>query len=135
MILYFGKFWNLHVGHGCKSLRVVNIWASHKKYITLHFFFLLTCYLSIILFHNVKSLYKSIVVARRMKGFKLYISNTSIIASGYLCYEDTAQRLPKITQNIACNQLGKYVVYFDNVPGPGDNGSIIELCYVSINGK
>lgn len=78
---------------------------------------------------------KSIVVANRMKGFKLYISNTSTIASGYLCYEDTSKGLPKIIQNITCNQLGKYVVYYDDVPGPRDRGSIIELCYVSIDGK
>ncbi|CAC5418228.1 PTPRT [Mytilus coruscus] len=81
-------------------------------------------------------------LAIRMDGFKLYVTNTSIIPPvGYLCYNDTDSGYPNITQTIPCNQLGKYVIYYDdkgstevskgstNVYGP-----IVELCYVAING-
>lgn len=71
-----------------------------------------------------------------MKGFKLYITNTSTIPpTGYLCYEDLGPDPPNIRQNISCNQLGRYVIYYDDVPEQGKSGSVIELCYVSINGK
>lgn len=72
-----------------------------------------------------------------MKGFKLYISNTSAIQhDSYLCYEDPVDDTePNITQNIPCNQLGQYVIYYDNIPSDDDKGSVIELCYVAINGK
>ncbi|CAG2234282.1 unnamed protein product [Mytilus edulis] len=74
--------------------------------------------------------------AVRMDGFKLYVTNTSTIPpDGYLCYEDPDPGIPNITQNIPCNQLGKYVIYYDD---KGDvqtnNGPVVELCYVAING-
>ncbi|XP_052104992.1 uncharacterized protein LOC127738022 [Mytilus californianus] len=75
--------------------------------------------------------------ARRMDGFKLYISNTSNThpSASDLCHQDPpGYPYPNITQTISCNQLGQYVIYYDDVQGPGDKGSIIELCYVSING-
>ncbi|CAG2210187.1 unnamed protein product [Mytilus edulis] len=70
-----------------------------------------------------------------MNGFKLYVSNTSTIPPfGYdLCYQDPAG-VPAITQTISCNQLGQYVIYYDDVPASRESGSIIELCYVVING-
>ncbi|CAC5373741.1 PLXNA [Mytilus coruscus] len=69
-----------------------------------------------------------------MDGFKLYVTNTSTIPpDGYLCYEDPDPGLPNITQTIPCNQLGKYVIYYD-IKGDEDYGPIVELCYVSING-
>ncbi|XP_052071237.1 multiple epidermal growth factor-like domains protein 10 isoform X2 [Mytilus californianus] len=77
--------------------------------------------------------------ARRMDGFKLYVTNTSTIPpAGYLCYEDPDPGLPNITQTIPCNQLGQYVIYFDN-KGSQENetrydGPVVELCYVAING-
>ncbi|VDI06037.1 Hypothetical predicted protein, partial [Mytilus galloprovincialis] len=73
-----------------------------------------------------------------MDGFKLYVTNSSTIPpDGYLCYEDPDPGLPNITQNIPCNQLGQYVIYYDS-KGSQENetfyiGPIIELCYVAIN--
>ncbi|VDH90184.1 receptor-type tyrosine-protein phosphatase A [Mytilus galloprovincialis] len=74
-----------------------------------------------------------------MDGFKLYITNTSTIPpTSYLCYEDPDPGLPSTTQTISCNQLGQYVIYYDDKVDKKDKtdkkGSIIELCYVSING-
>ncbi|CAC5418190.1 PTPRT [Mytilus coruscus] len=72
-----------------------------------------------------------------MDGFKLYVTNTSTIPPvGYLCYEDPDPGLPNITQTIPCNQLGKYVIYYDTKGSKAiDNqGPIVELCYVVING-
>ncbi|VDI45795.1 receptor-type tyrosine-protein phosphatase T [Mytilus galloprovincialis] len=77
--------------------------------------------------------------ASRMDGFKLYITNSSTIPpTSYLCYEDPDPGLPNITQTISCNQLGQYVIYYDDKVDASDKtknkGCIIELCYVSING-
>ncbi|CAG2229407.1 unnamed protein product [Mytilus edulis] len=71
-------------------------------------------------------------LAERMDGFKLYVTNTSTIPPvGFLCYED-GPGLPDITQTIPCNQLGKYVIYYDD-KGDDTYGPIVELCYVAIN--
>ncbi|CAC5414047.1 unnamed protein product [Mytilus coruscus] len=78
-----------------------------------------------------------------MNGFKLYVSNTTTIPpDGHLCYADSGNDtdLPNITQSIPCYQLGKYVIYYDDV-GSKENtkggyyGPIVELCYVAINGE
>ncbi|CAC5417493.1 unnamed protein product [Mytilus coruscus] len=73
-----------------------------------------------------------------MDGFALYVTNTSTIPpDGYLCYEDPDPGLPNITQTIPCNELGKYVIYYNNKgsnDGSSVNGPIVELCYVAING-
>ncbi|XP_071169615.1 cell death abnormality protein 1-like [Mytilus edulis] len=77
-----------------------------------------------------------------MDGFKLYVTNTSNIPpDGYLCYEDPFPggfpKFPNITQTIPCNQLGKYVVYYDDKGSDEGNripGPIVELCYVAIKG-
>ncbi|CAC5377411.1 unnamed protein product [Mytilus coruscus] len=72
--------------------------------------------------------------AYRMDGFKLYVTNSSNIPpDGYLCYADPDPGLPDITQTIPCNQLGKYVIYYDT-KGDDKTGPVVELCYVSING-
>lgn len=72
----------------------------------------------------------------RMDGFKLYISNTSKIPpSDYLCYKDSAEGFPKVTETIPCNQIGQYIIYYDDKVGYGDFGNVIELCYVAIYGK
>lgn len=78
-----------------------------------------------------------ITAAYRMDGFRLYVTNTSIIPpDGYLCYEDPDPGLPNITQNISCNQLGKYVIYYDTKGDVLTNtGPVVELCYVAINGR
>ncbi|CAC5417488.1 unnamed protein product [Mytilus coruscus] len=77
--------------------------------------------------------------AYRMDGFKLYVTNTSTIPpDGYLCYEDPDPGLPNITQTITCNQLGQYIIYYDNKGSEKNSfpyeGPIVELCYVSIKG-
>ncbi|CAC5421884.1 unnamed protein product [Mytilus coruscus] len=81
---------------------------------------------------------EQLAFATRMDGFKLYVTNTSAIPpDGYLCYEDPDPGLPNTTQTIPCNQLGKYVIYYDNkgsYEGTHFYGPIIELCYVAING-
>ncbi|XP_063443557.1 uncharacterized protein LOC134724462 isoform X3 [Mytilus trossulus] len=72
--------------------------------------------------------------SKRMDGFKLYLTNTSVIPpDGYLCYEDPDPGLPNITQTISCNKLGRYVIYYDTT-GQDGAGPIIELCYVAIIG-
>ncbi|CAG2199738.1 unnamed protein product [Mytilus edulis] len=70
----------------------------------------------------------------RMDGFKLYVTNTSTIPpDGFLCYEDPDPGLPNLTQIIPCSEVGKYVIYYDN-KGAGNEGPVIELCYIAING-
>ncbi|XP_063443560.1 uncharacterized protein LOC134724463 isoform X1 [Mytilus trossulus] len=72
--------------------------------------------------------------SKRMDGFKLYVTNTSVIPpAGYLCYEDPDPGLPNITQTISCNKLGRYVIYYDTTGADGAQ-PIIELCYVAIIG-
>ncbi|XP_063443277.1 plexin-A1-like [Mytilus trossulus] len=77
--------------------------------------------------------------AIRMDGFKLYVTNTSTIPpEGFLCYEDPSTGLPNTTQTIPCNQLGKYVIYYDSSGSDESSKTdvyepIIELCYVAIN--
>lgn len=80
--------------------------------------------------------------ADRMNGFKLYLSNTSIIPpegpEGYLCYNDTEPGLPNITQTLSCNHLGQYVIYYQDSKGSligNESYNIIELCYVAIHGE
>ncbi|OPL21527.1 hypothetical protein AM593_02269, partial [Mytilus galloprovincialis] len=77
-----------------------------------------------------------------MDGFKLYVTNTSTFPpDGYLCYEDPDPGLPNITQTIPCNQLGRYVIYYDDTGSlervgnsTRPDGPVVELCYVAING-
>ncbi|XP_071129303.1 uncharacterized protein [Mytilus edulis] len=71
----------------------------------------------------------------RMNGFQLYVTNSSVIPPvGYLCYaDDPGMPWPSITKTIPCNQLGKYVIYYDTV-GDDKTGPVVELCYVAING-
>lgn len=77
-------------------------------------------------------------VSSRMDGFEIYITNTSTIPpDGNLCYEDPDPGLPNTTQTIPCNQLGRYVIFYDNtgsVEGKVVIGPMVELCYIAING-
>ncbi|CAG2213411.1 unnamed protein product [Mytilus edulis] len=77
--------------------------------------------------------------SRRMDGFKLYVSNASTIPpTDHLCYADPDTGEPNITQTIPCYELGKYVIYYDDKgstePNGREDGPIVELCYVAING-
>ncbi|CAG2194766.1 MEGF10_11 [Mytilus edulis] len=77
-------------------------------------------------------------VARRMDGFKLCVTNTSITPPDRdACYEDPGPGLPNITQTISFNQLGKYVIYYDDKGSQEskyrNDSPVIELCYVAIN--
>lgn len=77
-----------------------------------------------------------------MSGFELYVTNTSTIPPvGYLCYRDVFSLrppYPNISQTIPCNQIGKYVIYYD-ATGSEDGSNvylpIVELCYVAIYGE
>ncbi|CAC5387616.1 PLXNB [Mytilus coruscus] len=76
-----------------------------------------------------------------MSGFRLYVTNTSTISpDSYLCYEDRYSirpPFPNTTQKIPCNQLGRYVVYYDKKGSDEETHvyeAIVELCYVAING-
>ncbi|CAG2245818.1 unnamed protein product [Mytilus edulis] len=76
-----------------------------------------------------------------MDGFKVYVTNTSTLPpDGYLCYEDPFSPrgpYPNITQTIPCNQLGQYVIYYDQYGSdetPNIIEPVVELCYVAING-
>ncbi|XP_063397854.1 uncharacterized protein LOC134682593, partial [Mytilus trossulus] len=77
-------------------------------------------------------------VAKRMNGFQLYVTNTSNIPpDGYLCYADGDPGFPNITQTIPCSQLGKYVIYYDELgsdEGSSIPGPIVELCYNETKG-
>lgn len=88
--------------------------------------------------HLCRELVYIIPVARRMDGFKLYVSNTSTTppSANDLCYKDAPGYLyTDVLKTISCYQLGQYVIYYDDTVDRIDNGSVIELCYVSINGK
>ncbi|XP_060082187.1 uncharacterized protein LOC132561504 [Ylistrum balloti] len=68
--------------------------------------------------------------APRMSGFRLIVSNTSIMVdgiSGTLCYEETRPNPPTI-QYIDCFVIGQYVFYEDPTTAPGDTVPFIELC-------
>ncbi|CAG2257239.1 PTPRT [Mytilus edulis] len=78
--------------------------------------------------------------SRRMDGFKLYVTNTSLTIPpvDHLCYADPDPGEPNTTQTIPCYELGKYVIYYDDKGSTESNGRVdgpvIELCYVAING-
>lgn len=75
-----------------------------------------------------------------MDGFKLYVTNTSLTIppENHLCYADPDDGQPNTTQTIPCNELGKYVIYYDDKGYQEEpdryDGPVIELCYVAING-
>ncbi|VDI11561.1 Hypothetical predicted protein, partial [Mytilus galloprovincialis] len=111
-----------------ESCSTINVDGASKAWWMFQFSFLSAFITDITIYYREGSAY-------RMDGFRLYVTNTSTIPpDGYLCYEDPDPGLPNITQNIPCNQLGKYVIYYDTKGDVLTNtGPVVELCYVAIN--
>ena len=72
----------------------------------------------------------------------MYISNSSTSKTdGHLCYHHTGRTLPAVYQNVTCNHLGQYVIFYNERDEGGNNPAgyspeaIIELCNVEVNGK
>jgi hypothetical protein len=80
--------------------------------------------------------------AYRLAGYSLFVSNSSTSKTdGYLCYHHTGTTLPAVFQNVKCNHLGQYVIFYNEREEDGKNHprysheAIIELCHVEVNGK
>jgi hypothetical protein len=83
------------------------------------------------------------VAPQRLAGYSLYVSNSSTTKNdGYLCYHHEGPEIPPVIQNVNCNYLGQYVIFYNernetaslNPPGYGSL-AILELCYIEIKGK
>lgn len=48
----------------------------------------------------------------RFAGFSLYVSNTTDLHSGYLCYKDGPE-LPPLDFNITCLTNGHYIIFYN----------------------
>jgi hypothetical protein len=79
--------------------------------------------------------------AYRLAGYSLFVSNSSTSKTdGYLCYHHTGTTLPAVFQNVKCNHLGQYVIFYNerdklgNNPAGYSNEVLIELCNVEVNG-
>ena len=79
----------------------------------------------------------------RFLGFSLYVSNTTDISKGTLCYKDTGYRLDTIPAvfNTTCPVHGQYVIYHNErlsgvvYPGGYSKYAYNELCEVEVFGK
>lgn len=79
----------------------------------------------------------------RFLGFSLYVSNTTDISKGTLCYKDTGYRLDTIPAvfNTTCPVHGQYVIYHNErlsgvvYPGGYSKYAFNELCEVEVFGK
>ncbi|XP_062602221.1 uncharacterized protein LOC134263876 [Saccostrea cucullata] len=78
----------------------------------------------------------------RFMGFYLYVSNTTNIENGYLCFHDTnytRATIPAVA-NISCPVHGQYVIYYNERPIKNDNrtepsvNAHSELCEVEVYG-
>lgn len=77
----------------------------------------------------------------RFAGFSLYVSNTTDLHSGYLCYKDGPE-LPPLDFNITCLTNGHYIIFYNErrdeitYPGGYETGSVfMELCEVFVTGR
>ena len=77
----------------------------------------------------------------RLAGYSLFVSNSSTSKTdGYLCYHHTGTTLPAVFQNVNCDHLGQYVIFYNERDELGNNTAgysnevIIELCNVEVNG-
>ncbi|XP_061193000.1 uncharacterized protein LOC133201222 [Saccostrea echinata] len=73
-------------------------------------------------------------------GFSLFISNTTKLKDGYLCYKNT-DTFPHLLSKHVCVERGRYVTYYNErgngviVPlGSRRNTTIAELCEVQVFG-
>jgi hypothetical protein len=78
----------------------------------------------------------------RLAGYSWYVSNSSTSTTdGYLCYHDTGPELPPIYQDVNCNHLWQFVIFYNerdeagNDPAGYSAAAILELCHVEVNGK
>ncbi|XP_061196029.1 multiple epidermal growth factor-like domains protein 10 [Saccostrea echinata] len=75
----------------------------------------------------------------RMAGFSLYISNTTEIQGGYLCYKDGPE-LPLLDITNICINHGRYIIFYneringESYPDSYENIVITELCEVIVMG-
>ncbi|XP_056014351.1 multiple epidermal growth factor-like domains protein 10 isoform X2 [Ostrea edulis] len=75
----------------------------------------------------------------RMAGFSLYVSNTSNIGSGHLCYKDGSD-LPPLDFSTTCISHGRYVIFYNErqpgvqYPAGYELTSVTELCEVTVLG-
>lgn len=79
----------------------------------------------------------------RFAGFSLYVSNTTDIHDGYLCYKDGPD-LPSLDFNINCTPnitIGRYVIFYNErlvgirYPVGYETTSVYtELCEVTVIG-
>ncbi|XP_056014348.1 uncharacterized protein LOC125676360 isoform X2 [Ostrea edulis] len=75
----------------------------------------------------------------RMAGFSLYVSNTSNIENGYLCYKDEPD-LPPLDFSTTCVSHGRYVIFYNErqpgvqYPAGYELTSVTELCEVTVLG-
>ncbi|XP_061194981.1 uncharacterized protein LOC133203153 [Saccostrea echinata] len=78
----------------------------------------------------------------RFLGFYVYISNTTDIGYGHLCFHDTIYNKTTIpaVKNITCPVHGQYVIYFNERPQESPNADQFsktahnELCEVEVYG-
>ncbi|XP_056014342.1 multiple epidermal growth factor-like domains protein 10 [Ostrea edulis] len=75
----------------------------------------------------------------RMAGFSLYLSNTSNIENGYLCYK-AGPDLPPLDFSTTCVSHGRYVIFYNErqpgvqYPAGYELTSVTELCEVTVLG-
>nr|XP_034311837.1 receptor-type tyrosine-protein phosphatase epsilon-like isoform X1 [Crassostrea gigas] len=76
----------------------------------------------------------------RFAGFSLYVSNTTVRQTGYLCYKDGPE-LPPLDFDTNCITHGRYVIFYNersfgtNYPVEyGTSNVVTELCEVTVTG-